>query len=148
APERAVPETPKRLPPPAVTVKKPAPPPAVPVAEAAAPPAPVETTEEAKLPAAPAFKRRGPHSWYGESQLLQALQRESREVDIETEKGTSAKLLEEAKKAPGPEAARGDKDAPHPLSKIQPVLELLAKRDDLKGLPVRNGTECQTAAKD
>src|SRR5262249_52432610 len=83
---------------------------------------------------------------------LQALQRESREADIETEKGTSAKLLEEAKKAPRPEgreaADRGDKDAPHPLFKTQPVLELLAKRDDLKGLPVRKGGECQAGRKE
>jgi hypothetical protein len=148
APEPAVPETPKHLPPPAVIVRKSSPTPAVQAVEAAAP-APVEAAEEVKAPAAPAFKRHGPHSSYNESELLQALQRVTREIDIETEKGTSAKLLEEMKKAPRPEAAaRGDKDAPHPLAKAQPVLELLAKRDDLKGLPVRNGAECQTGAKE
>jgi hypothetical protein len=148
APEPVAPEAPKPRPRPIAAVAKLVARPT----EESAPAAVASATfpdREPETPAVSSFKRRNS---YPESELLLALAREAREVDIETEKGTAAKLLEEAKKAPPPEGGKAatpeDKNAPHPLSKTQPVLELFAKRDDLKGLPVRNGTECQAGAKE
>jgi hypothetical protein len=154
-PEPVAPEAPKPRPRPVAAVAKPAAPqtefpapPPSPVAVALAP-TPAKPAEESEKPDAPSFKRRSP---YFESELLMALARESREIDLETEKGTSAKILEEAKKAPPPDTGKAatpdDKNTPRPLSKTQPVLELFAKRADLKGLPVRNGADCQAGAKE
>src|SRR5207249_4992628 len=77
---------------------------------------------------------------------------ESREVDIETEKGTTKQLLDQAMKEA--EARRResrvvqDKRTLQSQSKTPPILETIAQRADLKGLPLRNLTECQVAASD
>jgi hypothetical protein len=112
-------------------------------------PAAVEKAEEDQAADAPSSRRvRG----YTDQHLLAKLNDEAREIDLEAEKGASAKLLEEAKKAAKPEATvtkgSADKDTPHPLSKTQPVLAMIARRADLKGLPMRDGPECQIGAKE
>jgi hypothetical protein len=120
-PQQAEPQTP-----PVAEVKKPSPAPIArrPVAVAVAPPVTEEKPEEIEAPAPPSYKQRYPHAEY---QLLEALEKESREIDIETEKGTTEKLL---------------------ASKTQPMLEMLAQRADLKGLPVRKESECQLGMKE
>jgi hypothetical protein len=150
APPQAVPQAPPhRLP--AAEVRKPSAAPAVPAVVVTAP-TPAEAAEEAKAPAVPSFKRRSLYSRHSESELVEVLRLATREVDLDTEKGTSAKLLDATKHAPRPEGreatAHGAKDAPQPLSRAQPILELLAQRADLKGLPVRKGAECQALAKE
>jgi hypothetical protein len=72
------------------------------------------------------FKRRQNAS---ETELLEMLRKDTREVDIDTERGTSAKLLGQAR------GVRNNDE--------QPVLALLDRRADLKGLPVRKGAECR-----
>jgi hypothetical protein len=147
--EPAVPSQPaalaELLPPPAVENPPPAREP-VRVVAAAPPPAPREKTQEAKaVPAEPpAFKRISP---YSETQLLSQLDAQAKEIDLDATEGTAARLLADAPKATSAEAARNDKDAPYPLPAAQPVLDLLAERADLKGLPVRKGKECQSDAK-
>jgi hypothetical protein len=132
APQRPVPPAaPELLPPPVVHVTPPAPPP---VRVAAAPArAPKETARPTDAPVrvpAPAFRRMRP---YGEAEVLRLLDAASREVDLDAKDGTCKKLLADPAKGPAPDA--------------QPVLELLARRDDLKGLPVRMGKECVSDAK-
>src|SRR5262249_48106877 len=102
--------------------------PAVPKPPAA--PAAPEKVAQAKRPAAPTFKRRRPDF---QERLLETLAKETVEVDLESEKGTSAALLLTANR----------KDA-----RTQPVLPLLAQRADLKGLPVREGADCQLGVND
>jgi hypothetical protein len=162
-PVKAAPETPRPLTPRAVVVKRP------PAKTAKASPAkdlgpahvasagpllpPVPAPGPVKPPeknaaAAPGFKRVSGHSDY---QLLQLLNEAAREIDLETDKRTSTKLLREAEKARLETAdakATNDKDPPRPLPKSQPVLELIAHRDDLRGLPVLNGPDCRTGEKE
>jgi hypothetical protein len=120
----AAPPTPKPKRP--IVAAKPAPPPPVVVVEARTPP----TAEPAPVPQTvpqPPFKRR---QLYSEDELFARLLADSRELDIETGKGTTAKLLTEPKKA------------------TPPILELVAQRDDLKGLPMRNVADCKTSDKE
>lgn len=135
------------LPPP--DVEEPPPTPArEPARVAAAPPAPApkKTVREAKAPASgePSFKRFRP---YGEGELFYLLDRLAKELDLDGKEDACKKVLEESSKAPDLEAASSDKDAPFPLPKVQPVLDVIAGRADLKGLPVRKGSECQSGAK-
>ncbi len=76
--------------------------------------------------------------------MRERVYREARELDVETEKGTTAKLLAEAAKATKRSSA--DKDADKPQAKTPPILEVIAKRPDLKGLPVREVDKCQVPA--
>jgi hypothetical protein len=140
----AAPEMPtaQTQPPPAPVVPKLVPAPASVVAAAPAP------ADAAPVAPVPSFKRR---QHYNEEALRAKLSVEARDLDIEAEKGTSEKLLSEAKKTAPPrriEKASADKDAPKPSSEPQAILELIARRDDLKGLPVRNVDECQAPAKE
>ena len=106
-------------------------------------PEPAKPTQVMETTPAQSFKR---YSSYGEGNLRDRLYKDSRELDVETEKGTTAKLLAEAAKAVKPQSA--DKDADKPQAKTPPILELIAKRDDLKGLPVREVDKCQVPAKE
>jgi hypothetical protein len=132
----AAPETPELLRAPTL-VRKPAPAPEPSPAMVATlrapspggPPTPIEEP-------LPAFKRRQLLSAEG---LLADLFRESCEVDIEAEKGTSAKLWKELKK----ETAHAGKKIPPP-----PVVALIGRRADLKGLPVRDLADCQVSDKE
>jgi hypothetical protein len=76
---------------------------------------------------------------HDESQLRWLLAQTARDLDIESEKGTIAKVMQDADKG------SGSAEEPAPKS---PVLKLLAERTDLKGLPVRKLSECQITAKE
>ncbi len=62
-----------------------------------------------------------------------------REIDLDTQKGTTAKLLAQTKKIT---PSAGDRDA------TPAILTLLASRSDLKGLPVWTGSLCQVERKE
>ncbi len=64
-----------------------------------------------------------------ESYLLRHFAEQAAEVDLERVKGTREKLLAKG---------REDKDKKNP-----PILALCAERADLKGLPMRQGADCQ-----
>jgi HEAT repeat protein len=84
---------------------------------------------------------------YSEEELLEQLYRQTRVVDLDTESGTAEKVLKETTKVRPPEGAPSrDKDAPYPLHQTEPVLDLFARRADLKGLPVRQA-DCRAPAK-
>lgn len=74
----------------------------------------------------PIFKRLDELS---ESYRYYRLARTAKDVDLESVKGTREKLLAEARK---------DKDRKKPA-----ILALRAERSDLKGLPMREGADCQ-----
>jgi hypothetical protein len=130
---------------PIVRAMPPAPEPAAPapVAVVAAPtPRPTPPVKQAEPPPEPAFKRR--HG-YNVDLLREQLMADARIVDIEAEKGASAKLVlpqqrgaQESRRLSG---ASTDKEAPPPKS--APIVEVIAQRADLKGLPVRNVADCQ-----
>jgi hypothetical protein len=122
--------------PPVSSVRAPAVEPVAAPTVALAAPAP-EPAPVAQAPHVPSFQRRFP---YTEQDLREKLAVESKELDIDAEKGTTAKLLADAKKNP-PKA-----DAQQPAT--PPVLELVAQRADLKGLPVRKAAECAAPAKE
>jgi hypothetical protein len=67
-----------------------------------------------------------------ESALVYLLAKTAKDIDLESVKGTREKLLAEARKD-------GEKT---------PILALRAERSDLKGLPMREGAECQARAED
>jgi hypothetical protein len=141
----AVPETPKPQPKPEPAEAAPTSPP---VAVAAAP-APAEPPRIVPEPHSPAFKRR--HA-YNEEALRAQLAELARNLDMETEKGTTAKLLSEpskfgASKSPA-EKKSTEKEAPRTPAEMHPALELIARRADLKGLPVRDVADCQAPAKE
>jgi hypothetical protein len=97
-------------------------------AEDAAPPEDVDTPpqrERVSLAAPPGFKRHN-HS-LAEHELRMLLRVDVPEVKLDSVAGTSKKLL-----------AKSDRD--------HPVLDLLAKREDLAGLPARQVAECQASA--
>jgi hypothetical protein len=96
--------------------------PAAPPARKIEPPAPVEE------PPLNSFKRLSPLS---EEELLMRLARDAKTLDIETVKGTTKTLLAEAQKKP---AAKPSTTA---------ILDLVAHRPDLEGLPLRKAAECQ-----
>ncbi len=128
-----VPRIPEPLP---AVVAAPSEPATVVVNSVAAVPAPVQPVVEAAAPSPPSFKRR--HG-YDEGLLREKLIQEARELDLETEKGASAKLLESFKKAAVKvEKGSGDQAVPQP-----PIYDLVAQRADLKGLPMRNLSDCQ-----
>jgi hypothetical protein len=120
-----------------------------PVARASATREPVafEIVAEAKQTPWP-FKHRLPFSVYREEDLRDRLYSMTREVDLESEKGTSAKLLQKSKVPTAASQNREPNDAAEAPTKSEPILDLLALRDDLKGLPLRNRTDCQVAAKE
>jgi hypothetical protein len=111
------------------------------LATATRPPSAYESAAEAKQTPWP-FKRRFP---FPDEDLRFLLDSVAREVDLETEKGTTAKLLEKPKAVTD---TRVDKDTGPAPTKSEPILDLLARRDDLKGLPLRNRAECQVGAKE
>ncbi|HTU89625.1 MAG TPA: HEAT repeat domain-containing protein [Gemmataceae bacterium] len=74
----------------------------------------------------PIFKRLDDMS---ESYLYYQLAKVAKDVDLESVKGTRTKVLAEARK---------DKDRKKPA-----ILALRAERSDLKGLPMREGADCQ-----
>ena len=78
----------------------------------------------------PNFKRLDDLS---ESYLYYQLARTARDVDLDSVKGTREKVLAEA---------RNDKD-----KKKHPILALRTERSDLKGLPMREGADCQARPK-
>ena len=110
------------------------------------PPASAQQVVEA--PPTPTFKRR--HS-YSEEALRSLLYQDARELDIEAEKGTSAKLLEAEQKITRPKSeaskALADKAVSRPSS-TAPIRDLIARRADLKGLPVRDESECRVSKKE
>jgi hypothetical protein len=151
AQERSAP--PELIPPPT-----PVPPIPVAVAPAPNPPAPppqeVARQEEPPAPEPPAFKRMPPYNPYDDAELLYLLDKQAVEVDLDAVDGTSKKVLAEAAKAvktavkaTATEAADG-KDGRHPLPGVQPILDVIASRADLKGLPVRKGNDCVAGAKE
>src|SRR5262249_1041615 len=78
--------------------------------------------------------------------LRDLLEKQAHTIDLETEKGAGQKLLEEGKKhlvALKKAEKKREKDV-EPLSLSSPMEQLLARRDDLKGLPLALGTACQT----
>jgi hypothetical protein len=93
----------------------------------ALPPAlnPILQVPEAKRPI---FKRLDERS---EFDLIHDLSEITKEVDLESVKGTREKLLAEA---------RTEKDG-----KKVPILALRAQRPDLKGLPMQEGVDCQAS---
>jgi outer membrane biosynthesis protein TonB len=123
---------PELLPPP---VEKPEPPRRRPDRVAAMPAAPPSSEAvrkaEAPAPAASFFKR---IHQYSESQLLYLLDREAKEVDLDVKDGPARK---------GSATAGAEKETPRWPAAGQTVLDLIARHDDLKGLPVRDSRECQ-----
>jgi hypothetical protein len=108
-------------------------------------------------PPPPSPKRR---NLLSEDSLYEDLQRHTRQVDLEAEKGTTADLLKEMKETEGVPAARRAKPKPRAASAERPrvkarssedavdespVFALLAKRPDLRGLPMRRGAECRVS---
>jgi hypothetical protein len=124
-----------------VRAMPPAPEPAAPApvaVVAALPPPPAPPVKKAEPPPEPSFKRR--HG-YNEDLLREQLMAEARVVDIETEKGASAKLALPQQRAQESRRPSADKEAAPPKS--APILEMIVQRADLKGLPVRHVAECQ-----
>jgi hypothetical protein len=110
-------------------------PPPTPSAPEVAPSPPAEPAAVVEaVPVVPIFKRRQTD---GEEELRVRLDKEARELDVDAVKGTTAKLLRGAGKGTG-----ADKES----ATTAPVLGLIAGRDDLRGLPVRNLDECQAPA--
>jgi hypothetical protein len=92
---------------------------------------------------AAAFKRRQP---YLEEMLREKLIKDSQEIDIETEEGASKKLLAAHEKLSQPKK-REALPAEMAVSEPQlPIVELIARRADLQGLPVRNVSDCTLSA--
>jgi hypothetical protein len=145
------PETLELLPLPAIVARKPTTPPAAPPPVSVAvssPPAPAAPAEVAKEVQGPTFKR---PQQYSEVQLIELLGWYAREVNVEAEKGASAKLLEEGRKLGSQrEGEKRDQASKAPLAvaRMQPLLDLIARRDDLKGLPLRDGPSCQVDRKE
>jgi len=152
APQKSAPAAPprvalpERLPAPVETPILPPPPAPARVAAVHPPAVPREAVAKAEAPAPtkPAFRRIRP---YSEAEELYLLERQAKEVDLDATKGPAKKILEAAAKGPAPEPKGRDKDAAYPLPEAQPVLDLIAKRDDLKGLPVRMGDDCVSGGK-
>jgi hypothetical protein len=156
--EVAEPEPPELLPRPAIVapelasvvrlIEPPAPaaPPPVRLVESLSP-APAKVAPAAGSLPTIAYKRRYP---YYEDELRGWLLAEAKDLDIETEKGTRKNLLQGVKSATGSkdQAVAAKDDSSKQQAKTAPILELIAQRDDLKGLPVRNVAECQADPKE
>jgi hypothetical protein len=115
-----------------VAAAEPAPTPE-PVVVAPPPPPDPEPEKVVEPPPAPTFKRR---QLYSEADLREQLAKMAREVDIEAEKGTTAKLLPDPKKT-----EKTDLKEP-------PLMDVVAKRADLSGMPFRNLKECKADEKE
>jgi hypothetical protein len=109
-----------------VAVRTPAP--AAPPATSVEPEPVVASTPE---PAPPAFKRIRPSS---EVELRFRLDAHVKEIDLDPKGDVAKKIVEEARQAKSPDSNQ--------LPAKQPVLDVIASRTDLQGLPVRKGTEC------
>jgi HEAT repeat protein len=72
-----------------------------------------------------------------EVELREALVQDAKQVDLDTEKGTTDNLLKQMRKGGN---GKADNDT---TAKDPPILRLIAERPDLKGLPVRNTAACQ-----
>jgi hypothetical protein len=105
-------------------------------------PAPSQTQVAQEKPAA-IFKRR---QQYGEVDLRERLEKDIRELDVEAVKGTTATLL--ASVSTTKPKQTGDNDTPRSEDKTPSIQDLLAKRDDLKGLPVRKEKDCKAPEKE
>jgi hypothetical protein len=144
AKDPAPPETPKPQPKPDVVVVAPAPRVEAPVAKA-----PPELAPDIHTYQPPTFKR---HDWYGDRELRIRLAQESRELDVDAEKGTTEKLLDvpmkKAKVQAGEARLVEEKEVSKSQSKSPSILDLVAQRADLKGLPVRNLDDCQAPEED
>jgi hypothetical protein len=105
----------------------------------------------------PSFKRR---NLLSEDSLYEDLQRHVKELDLETDKGTIASLLKGMKETASDSAARRGKLKSRPASderpraevpaseeavEDSPVFALLAKRPDLRGLPMQRGGKCRVS---
>ncbi len=139
---------PERVPAPAI--ERPAPPPLA-LATARKAPALFDLAGDAKAPSRLIVRRR---QALDERELATALAATAHDVDLETEKGTTAKLLNDVPKSRSP-LVDGDKegdekkrDAPYPAPEKQKILDLFAHRADLQGLPVRGDDKCRTDAKE
>jgi hypothetical protein len=145
APEKpALPEAPAPKPEIVVAKSVPKPTPRVVVS----PSAPPEPEEVVKTLAPPSFKRRSRHN---ETELQMQLTEESRELDVEAEEGTTRKLLADVKDALSKDEARAagtDKSIGKTAPTNPAILDLIAQRADLKGLPVRNIGECQASERE
>jgi hypothetical protein len=132
---------PELLPPPAFV------PPPIARATALEPPSYLDVVAEAKPPPAVIVKRR---QTLTEEELRAALT-SAPEVDLETEKGTTAKIIKQMGNPTRSKSIKVDDEEPNPdprPPKAQPALELFAARADLRGLPVRNAPECQADVKE
>jgi hypothetical protein len=108
---------------------------------------PVDRADEAKVaaqPVAPSLSQRG-QPW--EHHLRYLLEREVRELDLDKVEGSSKQLLAAALEATPAPRSESDKDAKTDLPQRQLILDLLAQRSDLAGLPVRKGADCLAEAK-
>lgn len=81
---------------------------------------------------------------YDEKVLREMLLKQSRELDLETEKGAGKKLLEAGKEHFARLGKVKEKEH-EPLSLSSPLETLLKERGDLKGLPLLAGKACQTS---
>lgn len=106
-------------------------------------PAPSQEAQVVQEKPAPTFRRR---QLEGEVDLRERLDKDVRQLDVEAEKGTTATLLASVSNTKPKQT--GDKDTPGSENKTPSILDLLAKRDDLKGLPVRKETDCKTSDKE
>jgi hypothetical protein len=136
APRQMPAAAPKAAPPqPAVQLEEPAKPtpprpkvavvaskPVTPPAKKIEPPAPAEDSPVGSV------KRLSPLS---EQELLVRLARDARGLDVETVKGTTKTLLAEAK------------EKPTSTPTTAAILDVVAQRPDLEGLPIRKASECQ-----
>jgi hypothetical protein len=81
-----------------------------------------------------------------EAALRELLVKGSREIDLDTEKGASKHLLDEARKhLTASQMARGKGESKSLAALSAPIEQVLAKRSDLKGLPLLLGNACQTS---
>lgn len=126
-------------------LKLPPEPPPAPVVAAPPPPLdPVLQFPDVKEP--PSFKRLDDQSEYV---LLEMLTKETKEVDLESVKGTRDKLLSKAREAEPAKGLRGRRTTVEikctPVDSKSPssILTLRAERADLKGLPMIGAADCQ-----
>jgi hypothetical protein len=82
-----------------------------------------------------------------EEYLRELLEKGARQIDLETEKGAGKKLLEEGQKhIKAVKVAQNRRDKKEVPSLSSPIEQAVAKRDDLKGLPLLLGKACQTGS--
>lgn len=128
---------PEKLPAPRIVVNKPTAAPK-PIAEVVTTPAYVKPSPSPSAPQLPTFKRR---LWNYEEELLEQLL-SVKEIDIDSEKDATKKLLGDGKATARPTTVS---KAPSPVDH-KPFQEQVASRSDLKGLPFRDIEKCQAPA--